>query len=439
MAAREGLGPNRATTRLLGECGGPATPCLPLPHIRGSCPLDSDIAPAPIRDGKRWLWVAGSGAALALIAGLTLTPTAAPEVHVFQTCLACGAYGVSDDIANVALFVPLGVCLYLAGLPGRRTIALAFVLSGAIELAQLAIPGRESSVADVLTNPSGAAAGVALAYWLPRRRRTVRSTLLGAAGVLGLLAAIGFAFQPSLPDRPYYAVWNPEPPNVGRSPGRVLSADVGGLPLAAGRVSEPGAVRQGILSGRTLHVRMVAEHPTAGTTPRVNIYDIRHQELVELGEDKHPGRRGDILLHVRLRATDLRLRQPDLRWVGALAAVKAGDTLEMGFRRAPHAYCISFGDRERCDFTNTVGRAWAMLQFVPHTPATTEAALSALLMGLIGICFGLFVRRDAAGYVVVGIVLAGAVVVPALLGLALTPAIQVAGLAAGVAAGLFVP
>ena len=388
---------------------------------------------------KRWIGIAVSVVGLGLILDLTLTPTVGSETHRFLTCLMCGQFGLSDDIGNVALFALPAVGLYLAGVPARKTIALLFVLSGAIELAQLVIAGRESSLADVMTNTLGAAAGAGLARWLPKRPRTALGGFLAAAGVLGLFGVIGYAFRPSFPKRLYYVVWTPGPRDYALERGRVLSAEVGGLPLDSGRVSNPGAVRKRILAGEPLQATMIAERPRPGSVPRLELFDNEGQQLVELAEDKHPGRRGDILLHVRLHAADLHLRQPDLRWVAALAATAEGDTFNVSFRRRSHSYCISFDGRERCDFGYTLGRAWGLLQFVPHTPARTEAALGALFMVFVGICFGVFVRRDIAGCAAVSIVIAAAIVLPALMGLASTPILQVAGLAAGGAAGLFVP
>jgi VanZ family protein len=77
---------------------------------------------------------------------------------------------VLEFLANVALFTPLGVLLVLA-FPGARWWAVliaGLVLSTGIELVQLAIPSRVSSVSDVVANTAGTALGLLLAW---RRRR----------------------------------------------------------------------------------------------------------------------------------------------------------------------------------------------------------------------------------------------------------------------------
>jgi glycopeptide antibiotics resistance protein len=70
-------------------------------------------------------------------------------------------------VGNVLLFAPLGAGLGLLGRRLRFTVAAGFALSGAIELVQLAIPGRTTSTADVICNT----AGIALGWWLASRAR----------------------------------------------------------------------------------------------------------------------------------------------------------------------------------------------------------------------------------------------------------------------------
>lgn len=91
-------------------------------------------------------------------------------------------FRVLEFSANIVMFVPFGVLVPLAfgRLDGRvawLTIAAGAGLSMAIELSQLVIPGRVSSVLDVVANTLGAAVGVAC-VWVAER--APRST--GAAG-----------------------------------------------------------------------------------------------------------------------------------------------------------------------------------------------------------------------------------------------------------------
>ena len=74
------------------------------------------------------------------------------------------AYVVLEFLANIALFVPLGALLALASarLPRWAIIATGFVTSVVIELVQLALPSRFSTVSDVVANTLGTGFGLLL-------------------------------------------------------------------------------------------------------------------------------------------------------------------------------------------------------------------------------------------------------------------------------------
>ena len=383
---------------------------------------------------KRRLWILVAMAGLVLIFRVTLLPTSDPDTGTFHWCLMCGALGLSDTIGNVVLFAPLAVALFCAGMRWWKVVGLLFLLSTTIELVQLGIPGRESALGDVLSNTAGALAGVGLAWWLPRRRRSARAGFVAAAAAVGLIGATGFAFEPSFPRTIYYGQWTNPVGAYDTYEGKVLSAGIAGAALPPWRLDDSRTVRQGLLDGAPLRVRAVAGPSPRALAPIFNIYDDRQREVLLLGAD-----RDDLVLHLRLRATDLLLRQPDLRWRGALAAVTAGDTIVLELRRAAPGYCLSLNDREHCGMAYTAGQAWGLIQFFPRLPASIQTGFSVLFMAVLGMCVGLFVRRDAAGYLAVGVVLAGALVVPLLVGLAVTPPLELGGLALGLAGAAFFP
>ncbi|SDX17099.1 VanZ like family protein [Arthrobacter sp. cf158] len=81
-----------------------------------------------------------------------------------------------EFVANIALFVPLGLLVRLL----RPTLwnwwpvaLLAVVSSVAIEVLQLVIPGRVTALSDVIANTLGALAGLALAKWLAALRSVI--------------------------------------------------------------------------------------------------------------------------------------------------------------------------------------------------------------------------------------------------------------------------
>jgi glycopeptide antibiotics resistance protein len=83
-----------------------------------------------------------------------------------------GDIAVVEAVANVAMFVPLGMLLPAATRIGPvRAVAVGAGLSILIELVQLAfLPHRFATVQDVLMNALGAAVGAALLLAVRRRR-----------------------------------------------------------------------------------------------------------------------------------------------------------------------------------------------------------------------------------------------------------------------------
>lgn len=92
---------------------------------------------------------------------------------------------VSDVLANVVLFLPLGFLFQLARRQagyGSVLQALAFgvLVSTAVEACQLFLPGRRSSLIDVATNGLGVLLGAAAATYLRAGERPVQASLLFA-------------------------------------------------------------------------------------------------------------------------------------------------------------------------------------------------------------------------------------------------------------------
>jgi glycopeptide antibiotics resistance protein len=74
-----------------------------------------------------------------------------------------------ESVANILLFVPLGVAVRLRGLGIGVGVLIGFLASAAVEAAQWAVvSGRTVSVDDVLLNTVGVAVGhLALSRWKP--------------------------------------------------------------------------------------------------------------------------------------------------------------------------------------------------------------------------------------------------------------------------------
>lgn len=83
------------------------------------------------------------------------------------------AYPVLEFSANIALFVPFGILVALS-MPRSRwrfgmTALISFASSCAIELIQLSIPTRVSTVSDVIANTLGGILGALVVRVLARR------------------------------------------------------------------------------------------------------------------------------------------------------------------------------------------------------------------------------------------------------------------------------
>ena len=143
-----------------------------------------------------------TGAYLALVAWLTLTPQSVAGDYIgliyrVLDALHRRGYLLSIDnnelefLANIALFVPVGMFLLL--LLGTRlwwlALAASFAMTTFIESAQRSIPGRVPDGRDLLANGLGAVIGVLLAVVLTlpatlhrrRQRRTAPAPRVGPA------------------------------------------------------------------------------------------------------------------------------------------------------------------------------------------------------------------------------------------------------------------
>ena len=383
---------------------------------------------------KRWSGIALLIASLGFILRVTLVPASGPDTGAFQWCLLCGSFGLSDAIANIALFVPLGIALRCSGVSGRRTIALALLLSTAIEIAQLWIPGRESTLGDIVTNTTGAALGVGLWAWYPVRRRFRLSGIVAAAAALAVIAGTGLLLRPSFPPTVYYGQWTADLGMYDWYRGKVLSADIGGSPLPSWRLQDSRMVRQRLMAGEPLRVRAVAGPRTDRLGPLFSIFDEQRREILLVGVD-----RDDLVFTVSTSAVDLRLRQPELRWSHALVAVAPGDTLVISAWRTRKGYCLQLNGRSRCGLAYATDQLWRLIASLPHRFAGDETVVGYVFMALLGLPAGLLAPRRAAGGLAAAALLLGAVLLPPSVGLATIPSLDIAALALGIAAGALVP
>jgi hypothetical protein len=335
------------------------------------------------------------GVATGAILLATLTPDFSSTEPPWSVCIICGDHGVADAIANVLLFLPLGVALAVAGVPALRTSLLGMLLSAIVELVQLALPGRVSSPGDVLFNGLGGLAGWLLTRLGPRlarfdARRSARWAVVAACGAAGVVALTGYLLAPSLPSAIYYGQWTPNLGHLAWYRGRVRSARIGDLPVRSARVAESARLRSLLRSGAPIVVEAIAGPPVPRLASLFSIYDEHQREIVLLG----PDRDGALAYRERTHAEDYRLRRPTTVFPGALEGIIPGDTLLVTAARLPDVpVCLTINAREHCAARFSAGAGWTTLHPVAHASAWLERLLDALWIASLAFPVGFLSRK----------------------------------------------
>ena len=255
-----------------------------------------------------------AAAGLLFVLAATLTPVPGEVYLLPARCVICGAYGSVDFFNNVVMFVPLAAGLALACVRRWLVLLLCFLLTGLIELLQVAvIVGRDANLGDVLANTLGGAAGVLLAAtwrrWLLPAPRAARPLAAAAAAAwLLVIAGTGWVLQRDVPPGAYAAQMVPYlEDGYSFYRGRTLAAALNGRPVAAGVPSRDLTwVRDTLLAERVAVDAVV----TTGSEPRrlapvAIVWSGNAGELVALGQ-----RRRDVVFRIRQRTARARLRPP---------------------------------------------------------------------------------------------------------------------------------
>jgi hypothetical protein len=247
--------------------------------------------------------------------------------------------------------VPLGVGLALTNVRGKVAIPAMASLSLFIELAQLiAIPGRNASLGDLLTNTMGGALGFILCVnatrWLRPSARTATKLAIGWFGLwLGIQSAASFGFSRALPSSQYYGQIARPLEIFAKFEGKVLSPKVGHQDVHDWGFSNSAQVQQDLNDGEPIVGGVLPAQPTQDLAPIIRVVDDKKREIVMLAQDRR-----SLVFGVRTGAAVLRLRQPlfALRGVfpdsGSRAASSMNDTLELEARYA--ATQVELGGRE---------------------------------------------------------------------------------------------
>lgn len=367
-------------------------------------------------------------ASLALIALATLVPTSSLPTHGIDLgCLLCGDRGTADALLNVALFLPLGWSL--AGWRGVVVAALAgAALSGTVELAQVRIPGRFSTVGDIVWNTAGAALGAGL-----RKRPRLRRPAALATGLLGLGAPL-VLLAPDPPPTVYWGQWTASFGNMAPYRGRVLAARVGGVAVPSRRSDASDTIRAALARDAPVEVSLVVGPVPPAPAPIFSIYDGRRREIFFLGADGP-----DVMVWRWTLGRSLRLDDPALRWPDALGGVSPGDTATIRFFGSGRAPCLEVrgprGLRGPDCRGPGPGAGWTLLLSAGEGGRETTAALGLLWSLLVGALLGSVSPRAATRSVAVAALAAVALLVAWRLPWLEASGVQALALVAGAALG----
>lgn len=371
-----------------------------------------------------------------LVATLVSGPTSPTQSPVeWPDCLLCSDTIAADAIVNILLYAPLGSAAALVGWSWRRTLVLALLLSGGVEVAQGAIPGRHASLLDVGFNALGVLLGVALArsskWWL-RPRAAVAQHLRAAwtAVVLAVFFLTAALLRPAIPPSSYSVQWTPALSGLATYQGHVLEASLGRIRLPVGPVPDAQEVRALLRGTAPLQVRLVAGSPVPGLAPILEVARPDGWRVALLSADGE-----ELLFMVRKWASVLRLHEPALRAQEALRREFAGDTIAIDVIRDPAGHALIVDEAQWPGLgPPTLAMGWTLL-LSDRFPVWLRTPLSILWVAILVMPIGFWSRSGRSvllGVVVITITLA---LVPVLPDVGTSGWCEYLGLAVGVTGG----
>ena len=375
--------------------------------------------------------VAAGLSALATIAILvaTLHSGSGGLTHGWSYSLTSGDASLAELIQNLLLFIPLGVSLTLARVWPGRVVAIGALLSFTVEFLQQYIPGRDPSVGDIVCNTISTALGVLLVVaapiwlWASPRRSAWQARLAALIAVL-VWYGTGVMLQQIFPPLPYHLVTRPDIATFRRYQGAVLKVTLGERSLEVRAVAAPARP---------------APYPPGRAAPLVAVFDRNDERVLMLSVDG-----SDLTLRYDIRAVRWTLEQPDLRLRGGMKPVAPGDTFTAASSAANVAtnYCLRVNSTEGCHLGYTIGDGWKLIYFLEGRPEWMLGLINTLWIAGGVIWVGYWAARGtevSGGWLAMGLVIAGLLIVPLLTGLKPTPVHEWIGALGGMAVGYWLP
>jgi VanZ family protein len=397
------------------------------------------VALIPQKSLGRALTVAG----FLFIAALTLSPQYGTVKAPPSFCVLCGGSSVLDAILNVLLFIPLGVGLRLSGMSRRRAFAIGLVTTITVELLQLWIPGRDTSLGDIFTNSFGGFVGIICAdIWrvviLPSRREAARIASAWVIVWLAILAASAELAHISLPHTSSWGVWAPELLHHDYFPGTVHGATAGGLPTPNAIAATSDDVRRR-LSSDSVVVRadITGGSATTAMAAIATVYDWQKSQIFLLGE-----RKGNLTFSLRMRTADVRISTPAIRLDSVFKHPRRSsrDTISVAGGLVDHRLWVSAesdGVRRERTLPVDAGLGWSYLLPFDYEYGAEAPWLTAMWLAALAAPGAYWAVRAGARVLlaVAAVMAAGLLAIPWLASVHATPWWEWLALMAGLLAG----
>ena len=374
-----------------------------------------------MRHLKTWAWTAAAASTLAI--AIATLHSSGDVTRGWSFYLTSGDAALGELIANLILFIPLGVSLTLAGVRPLRVVAAGALLSFTVEFLQQWIPGRDPSVGDIVANSISTALGVLLVVAAPlwlhvSPRRSAWQARLTAAVAVFVWYGTGLLVRQEFPPGPYSIVPTPQIHSLANYEGKVLKVTPGFQSV------EVRAVAPATLPDRTSPL-------LAGLAPN-------DEPVLVLAVDDR-----DFTLGYDMPALHWTFEQPPLRLRNGMTQVAPNDTFTVATWHDSTNICLRVNATTRCNLGYTIGDGWKLIYSPEHWAPWLLGIINTLWMGGCVIGVGYWAakgRRDEAaakggGFLAMGLVIVGILMVPLLTGLKPTPIYEWIGAVGGMAVG----
>ena len=302
-----------------------------------------------------------SALVLVVIFLATLTPsddTLSPGFF----CIACGEFGGLDVLNNIVMFLPLGFAFALASGHRWRSVLACVVVTAFIESMQVRIvPGRDSSLSDLLANSLGGLLGVELAMRraILLRPRGRAATVLAAAGAAGFglvttLTSLGL--RPATIPRSLWIQWTPDRESFEPFTGRLLDFKLDSIDLPRAFYPPKSLGLDRMLAKPGWHATVTFE--TAGIQwRRAVIARIAEEYTVLVSIEQH---RWAIACEEKTRSADFRFGSPTVELPDALAPSSRPPRVRFTCAREGNTLVASTEDRQQV-LRLSPSLGWALL------------------------------------------------------------------------------